>query len=66
MKKIIWCLICLLWAYPAYSYIDLGIGSMIIQGIIASFMVLMMYFRQVIAFVKQHIFKTKKKDNIDE
>lgn len=66
MKKVVCCLICLLWTKPAYSYIDLGIGSMIVQGLIASFMVLMMYFRQIVAFVKQHIFKTKKKDNIDE
>lgn len=66
MKLIVLGVICLLWVQPAFAYIDLGIGSMIIQGLIASGMVFLMYFRQVIGFIKHHILKIKKKDNIDE
>ncbi len=67
MKNTFLCIIiCFLWASPAYAYIDLGIGSMIIQGIIASFVVCLMYFRQCIGFVKRFVFKKNQRDNINE
>lgn len=46
---------------PAYAYIDVGIGSMLVQGLVAALMLVPFYFRKIISF-----FKKKKTENSND
>lgn len=43
----------LLFSCPAYAYIDAGIGSMLVQGIVACLMFLPFYARKIIRFFRK-------------
>lgn len=60
------CLINLIISYPAYAYIDPGVGSMFVQAIIAALLVIPFYFKKIIAYIKHFFSKNKKKDTIDD
>ncbi|MBR4931523.1 MAG: hypothetical protein IKZ02_00695 [Alphaproteobacteria bacterium] len=46
---------------PAYANIDVGIGSMLVQGLVAALMLVPFYFRKIISF-----FKKKKTENSND
>lgn len=70
MKKIMFFSILVLMSKPAFAYIDPGIGSMFIQGIIAALMLVPFYWRKLVGYIKS-LFKKdtstdEKKGTIDD
>lgn len=51
-------LVLMLISFPAYAYIDAGIGSMVVQVLVAALMIIPFYFRKII-----NLFKKKLKRN---
>lgn len=48
-------LVLVMFSFPAYAYIDAGIGSMVIQVLVAVLMLIPFYFRKIIdLFRKKH------------
>jgi len=60
MEKI-YLIFLLIWAFPAYAYIDTSTGSMLFQGIVAVLMLLPFYFRKILMF-----FSKKRKNDVEE
>jgi len=64
MKKyIVFCLCCLL-SKEAFAYIDPGIGSMFVQGLIAGILIIPFYYKKLIKWIKGLF--GKKKETIDD
>ena len=52
---------------PAWAYIDPGIGSMFVQGIIAALLLIPFYFKKIFRKVKRLLVKDlKNKETIDD
>lgn len=70
MKNLILIIALVLISKPAFAYIDPGIGAMFIQGLIASLMVIVLYAKKIIAYIKNLFHKKEEypeqKDNIDD
>lgn len=61
MKMFLYIVCLLLVARPAYAYIDAGLGSMVVQSLVALLMIVPFYFRKIVDTIKK-IFKS----NADE
>lgn len=62
-RYVVFCLLCLL-SKDAFAYIDPGIGSMFVQGLIATVLIVPFYYKKIITFIKG-VFG-KKKETIDD
>ncbi len=70
MEKIVLFFALILFAKPAYAYIDPSIGAMFIQGLIAALLLIPFYAKRIIGYIKKIFYKNdsfdKKKDTIDD
>lgn len=57
--------LCLI-SLPAYAYIDPGIGAMFIQGLIAAIMLIPLYYKKIINYIKAKLLKKDNKDSIND
>ncbi len=57
---ILFIFISLLYIKPAHAYVDMGIGAMLVQGLIAGFMVGLIYCRQILKTIKSFFNKKTK------
>lgn len=70
IEKIILLLVMILFAEPAYAYIDPNIGAMFFQSLVAALMLVPFYAKRIIGYIK-NIFREKnaegkKKGTIDD
>ncbi|MBR1841288.1 MAG: hypothetical protein IJ778_04080 [Alphaproteobacteria bacterium] len=53
MEKIVLFFALILFAKPAYAYIDPSIGAMFIQGLIAALLLIPFYAKRIIGYIKK-------------
>ncbi len=63
MKPIFFFALFILLNKPAHAYIDAGIGSMLIQGIVVGFAVGLFYIKNIFKTVKNFFLKEKSPQN---